>query len=554
MSEVLHKLDLFGQAFGPYHIGKKIGEGGYAVVFRATEVELERDVALKVLKPNARGEYGDTVKKRFMREARMVANLKSEHTVQLYAHGEEDGLLFLAFEFVEGETLAAYLRREGALPPLQVVKLLEQILEALEEAHSRGLIHRDIKPANIMVFAHNRRGLQAKVLDFGIGKFIRDQQKLTQLTAEGRLIGTPRYMSPEQMYQAEGLGPGVDIWAVGMIAYELLVGKRAIASTDPMEVTSRILNDSAFKLPPDAGVPQFLREIVEKMLRKDVAKRYQSTSDILRDLENFRMRASHDSSPKLLPGTPTAGEIYPFVEETEEQFSRDASVTRLSSVPTASPDAQYAAASARLLEPPVEKRTSTDGMSVKPSEAQRVSGKLWGGIAAIVAALLGVAWLIASLNEPSAKVAAVTPETLLSAAQPSQVIASGTNAQPAHSDALPQVYQIARSEVQAASIAARAVSAQSSVRTKNKLVPDTVGATKALPRRTQPPSHLADHPRPVEPSGRDKVASKTARPESTTNSTKPEHVEPGLESAPLPDEVPPKSTKQSKKKLRVWGI
>lgn len=284
----------FGKEFaaGKYRIGKALGQGGYAEVFRANEPEIDRDVALKILKKNNEGEYSERLRKRFMREAKLVAGLKDHHTIKLYDYGEEDGYLYLAFEYVEGETLAERLRREGPLKPFVVAKLLEQLLDSLKEAHDRGILHRDIKPANIMLTEHERRGIEVKVLDFGIGKFVREQQKVTQLTAEGRMIGTPRYMAPEQMRGMEDLGPPADLWAVGMVAYECLTGHRAIETDDAMAMTTRILDRTEFRMPEDVDVPQFLRDMVEKLLRKDEGRRYQNAGEVLRDLDEFRTRAT----------------------------------------------------------------------------------------------------------------------------------------------------------------------------------------------------------------------------------------------------------------------
>lgn len=448
-------LDLYGRNFGRYHIGKKLGEGGYAVVYRATEPDLGRDVALKILKPNEKGEYGETVKKRFLREGRMVAGLKNRHAIQVYNCGEQDGLLYLAFEYVEGETLAQRLKREGALPPLRVIQMLEQILEALEEAHERGILHRDIKPANIMVFDHERRGLMVKLLDFGIGKFVREQNKITQLTMEGLLVGTPRYMSPEQMRETDKLGPSCDIWGVGMVAYEALSGRKAIESSNFVTMTARIMDDSKFELPEDLEIPVFLREMVAKMLKKDVTQRYQSASEILADLEEFKIRVTVEQHQNAhFDG------IQAFVEDETETL-----------VPS--------------------KR------NLSAAKVKRIAAMMG------VCLILGVAWWAVSdrFAQNAGEAAAVDIEepALLPNEQALQTVPEASAVAEALSGrAIGAAHQQAHSEVHAASTVARAASTQSAERAKRELTEGAAASVKVAPKQPKQPEHMPRSTR-VEP-------------------------------------------------------
>lgn len=291
---------LYGKEFaGRYHVGETLGKGGYGRVYRAKEIELERDVALKVLQ-SERDEYSEKTRKRFIREAKLVAGLQEPHTIKLYDYGEADGYLYLAFEYVDGQTLGEFVSSRGPLKPLTLAKLLEQILDSLHEAHEQGVLHRDIKPGNIMVYEHERRGLEVKVLDFGIGKMLeREDREVTKLTAEGTMMGTPRYMSPEQM-RGDELGPPTDLWSVGVVALESLIGERVIKSSRALEVTSQILEPGPepFRVPPTVDVPPFFRQLIEKLLQKSVSDRYQTTDEVLEDLAELRQR----ERPRLKDG------------------------------------------------------------------------------------------------------------------------------------------------------------------------------------------------------------------------------------------------------------
>lgn len=284
----------YGKEFaGKYHVGEQIGSGGYGKVYRAREIELDRDVALKVLDPSDVDH--EHKRRRFLREARLVAGLEEPQTITLYDYGESEGLLYLAFEYVEGQTLGEYVAEKGALSPYEVLKLLEQILDSLQEAHEQGVLHRDVKPGNVMVYEHDRRGLEIKVLDFGIGKFLEEEKERqkTQLTREGSMMGTPRYMSPEQMKGRE-LGPEADLWSVGVVALEALMGEHVIESSQAMVIQSEILEkkQEPFVVPEDQDVPVFFRRILEKLLRKSRTQRYDSAKQVQEDIAKLRHRES----------------------------------------------------------------------------------------------------------------------------------------------------------------------------------------------------------------------------------------------------------------------
>lgn len=289
---------------GRYNIERELGAGSYGRVYKAVDTHfgesgITRAVALKVLKPmSGRSEgdrYGDGRRERFLREARMVASLKDDRIVEIYDKGEKNGLVFAAYEYVEGETLAQYLNRGKVFSPLEWVKLLEQILDALAEAHSRDIVHRDIKPANLMITSHERRGYEVKVLDFGIGKYVGSdegiQRQFDTMTNVGEAVGTERYMSPEQ-FKGHRPTPAADVWALGLVSVGALTGELALPGEGPT-LMYQITSEDPLEVAPDLShVPGHLREVIDRMLEKDLSKRYENAREVLRDLEELKGASS----------------------------------------------------------------------------------------------------------------------------------------------------------------------------------------------------------------------------------------------------------------------
>lgn len=283
-------LDLVGRQVGAYRINSLIGAGGCSRVYLGVDENVGRQAAIKVLLP-AHGEegYSETVIQRFEREARIVANLRDPHSVQLYEYGQtDDGMLYMIFEFIEGDTLEEVRRRDGALSVLRVVKILEQVLLSLEEAHTMGLVHRDIKPANIMLFEHIGRKDQVKVLDFGVGKAVGPDSTRQDITEAGMLIGTPRYMAPEQWSSDGDISQQTDIYSLGLVIYELLTGERAITASEPVHIMKAHIDPTPITLPERLDIPSGFRRVVNTMLQKDPEERYASASDVLADVSRLK--------------------------------------------------------------------------------------------------------------------------------------------------------------------------------------------------------------------------------------------------------------------------
>lgn len=280
-------LPLPGQTFeGRYLVEEHIGSGGFAEVFKARGAD-GRLVAIKVLVPlHAEWAQNDPILERFEREGRLLGQLRNEHTVRMIEMGRtSDGVSpFIVFEYVDGEDLAVLIEQRGAMSSNQVLRILEQVCSALGEAHRLGVMHRDIKPANIMVYEHMGMTGLVKLLDFGIAKPTHGLDNgSNDLTSAGMVLGTPRYMAPEQFTGARA-APTSDIYSLGLVAFELVTGNLAIDATTTTGIFRQQLSPEEFKIPKSANIPSGLRAIIEKMTRKKRAERYQTVDEVLVDL------------------------------------------------------------------------------------------------------------------------------------------------------------------------------------------------------------------------------------------------------------------------------
>ncbi|MFU8803577.1 MAG: serine/threonine-protein kinase [Bradymonadaceae bacterium] len=304
-----------------YRIAKVIGAGGFAQVYRAVQEDLEREVALKILIPAGdgppgtdRASYSQKLVQRFHQEAKLVSRLRDPHTITMYDYGHaENGLLFMVFEYVNGLSLSQVVNRSGALKASRVIKILKQTLSSLHEAHALGMMHRDIKPANIMIYEHVGRPDQVKLLDFGIAKvFSEAEAPVNDLTTDGAIVGTPRYMSPEQIL-GKPLTPASDIYSLGLVGYEMLVGQKANDSHTSMTVIGRQLDPMSFAVPPELAIPPELRRVIDRMLVKKVEDRFATADEVIAALEAIEDISGGKRITGLnqaLPSQPVYGQIF----------------------------------------------------------------------------------------------------------------------------------------------------------------------------------------------------------------------------------------------------
>ncbi|MFN0171763.1 MAG: protein kinase domain-containing protein [Bryobacteraceae bacterium] len=271
---------------GQYAIQTLLGRGGMGEVYRAHDRKLGRDVAIKTLPMEFSGDPERP--SRFQHEARVLASLNHPNIAAIHGLEESAGVSFLVLELVEGETLAQRLKRTGPMPVPEALAVMAQAAEALDAAHRKGITHRDIKPANIKVTPEGR----VKVLDFGLAKVLRGNSPVGVEhpgpdTGTGRIIGTPRYMSPEQARGAE-VDQRSDIWAFGCVLYELLTGKPAVSGKTVSDIIAAILEREPDYNELPRNSPVQIRRLIQQCLTKDLDKRLQDIGKARRAIEDAR--------------------------------------------------------------------------------------------------------------------------------------------------------------------------------------------------------------------------------------------------------------------------
>ncbi len=263
---------------GRYRVEREAGAGGMATVYLAEDTKHHRQVAVKVLRPELAASMGSV---RFLREIEIAAGLSHPHILPLYDSGSSDGVLFYVMPFVDGPSLRDRMRSEGALPIADAVRLIREIADALGYAHGRGLIHRDIKPENILL-----SGTHALVADFGVAKAVSDAAGAASMTATGMALGTPAYMAPEQAMAEPTLDHRVDLYALGVMAYEMLAGRGPFTATSAQQLISAHLTKVPDPLSVHrADVPPALEAVVMRCLEKDPAARWANAGDLLAALD-----------------------------------------------------------------------------------------------------------------------------------------------------------------------------------------------------------------------------------------------------------------------------
>ncbi len=267
---------------GKYRIDRQLGQGGMAVVAQATHLQLQERVAIKCLLPEIVGNR--EVVQRFLREAQAAVKLKGEHVARMIDVGTlETGEPYIVMEYLEGADLSQVLTDRGRLPPAEAVNFLLQACEAMAEAHAMGIVHRDIKPANFYITRRPDGTPLLKVLDFGISKApVEIDQGLTRTNS---VMGTPAYMSPEQMRSARDVDGRTDIWALGVVLHETLSGVRPWPAETFSELCMKVATDPPDPLPPD--VPDGLRRAVERCLIKQPEGRFANCADLAIALAPF---------------------------------------------------------------------------------------------------------------------------------------------------------------------------------------------------------------------------------------------------------------------------
>ncbi len=275
--------DLVGETFGDFRILRLLGQGGMGRVYLAEQLSLKRKVALKVLREDVAA--NPTALERFKAESKTVAKLSHANVVQVYTVGEHEGRHYMVLEYVEGKSLRDYLLRTGPLEVPLVLSLMRKVASALYRASELGIVHRDVKPENILL----TRKAEAKVADFGLSRCLAVEQAV-DLTRSGTTVGTPLYMSPEQV-EGKVVDCRSDIYSFGVTCYQMLAGNPPFTGSHAFEIAIKHVRDDPVRLEtirPD--VPPALCAVIRKMMAKKPENRYQSARDLLKDIA--RVRAS----------------------------------------------------------------------------------------------------------------------------------------------------------------------------------------------------------------------------------------------------------------------
>jgi serine/threonine-protein kinase len=264
---------------GRYAVEREIGAGGMATVYLARDVRHERQVAIKVLREELSASLG---KERFLREIKVAAALQHPHVLPLFDSGDVDGLLFYVMPFVDGMSLRDRLAKEGELPVTDAARILRDVADALSEAHKHGVVHRDLKPENVML-----RGRHALVTDFGVAKALSEATGRNSLTSVGIALGTPTYMAPEQAVADPHVDQRADIYAFGVMAYELLTGRPPFTGLSPQQVLAAHVTSTAEAVTARRpSIPPVLATLIMKCLEKKPADRWQSAEELVPMLES----------------------------------------------------------------------------------------------------------------------------------------------------------------------------------------------------------------------------------------------------------------------------
>jgi len=267
---------------GKYRLESRIGQGSTGSVYAAVQEPLGRQVAVKVLElVDANSQMQSLAKARFLREASLLSKLSHPNTVRVFDYGTFEEHSWLAMELCRGRPLSDLM---GASPmhPLRLVRIVVQVCGSLQEAHELGLVHRDLKPANILVETAEDGSDRAKVVDFGLVKPFDDSE---QLTARGLLVGTPMFMSPEQVRGQHDIDPRSDLYALGVLLYRGLTGEYPFDQSSIANVLIAHVQDPPRPFPPGIDVPRSLRRLVALLLEKDRARRPDSVATVAHQLE-----------------------------------------------------------------------------------------------------------------------------------------------------------------------------------------------------------------------------------------------------------------------------
>jgi serine/threonine-protein kinase len=442
-----------GVIAGKYRIERVIGHGGMGVVVAARHLQLERTVAIKLI----RGDWADDplAVERLVREAKALASIQSEHVARVLDVGTlADGIPFIVMEYLEGRDLATLLERDGPLPIVDAIDFILQACEALAEAHRNGIVHRDIKPANLFVARQPGGVASIKVVDFGISKLI-NSASVESLTHPSRIVGSLYHMAPEQM-RGEAVDARTDVWAIGVLLFELVTGRKPWQDASWPAVCARVLNEAAPPLAIGDGMPEDLAAALRRCLSRAPEDRYANVAELAVALSPLGGRSARVSLERIVrlatsTGSLAAEALSPLppgarnsAPSAPSRALRDVSLdpesgeeNRLSSVGSGTsllPRPASLSPAVLPSQPASLSRTFVPGLAQPSAVAPAAPGagaslelpeaaaprrrrrELWGAAATALALLIGLPWLCARAghpNQPAAPTSEVANAALL---------------------------------------------------------------------------------------------------------------------------------------------
>ncbi len=287
------------EKIGRYEIVGELGRGAMGLVYKATDPNIGRTVALKTMRLDVSGVEEQDMLRRFKHEARLAGVMNHPNIVTIYDAGEDEGVFYIAMEYVDGRTLQSILHEERVLNPKQIIDISRQICAGLDYAHVHGVIHRDIKPGNIMVGPEGA----AKIMDFGIAK------SSTGMTSAGQVLGTPTYMSPEQV-KGRALDGRTDLFSWGVVLYEMVTGEKPFTGESLTTIIYKIIHEHP--TPPrdlDVSVHPGLNAIVTKSIAKNADDRYQNGAELINDLENYKAVGGDTEGTRVMAAAPETNKV-----------------------------------------------------------------------------------------------------------------------------------------------------------------------------------------------------------------------------------------------------
>ncbi|MGH7437520.1 MAG: serine/threonine-protein kinase, partial [Polyangiaceae bacterium] len=409
-----------------YVVERLVGEGGLGVVVAAKHLQLDQTVAIKYLRPRALG--NKSIGDRFLREARLSARMRSEHAVHVYDVGTLDGTPYMVMELLVGMDLGRQLQTGGPLTPERTIDYVLQACEALAEAHMAGIVHRDIKPDNLFIATTGGGKSVLKILDFGISKMSAKRASLIdarELTEAGDKFGTPVYMSPEQLMASAEIDARADVWAMGVVFFELLTGQMPFDGDSLPELCTAILNKPPRPLLQHrTGLPPELAAVVGRCLEKDPANRFQNVAELAQELAPFVQQVGQERIAHIVKIVEGGGET-----------------VRASTLPSLRPGAISNPRGLRdvsTLMEPVEQRDTTgggvgtwSGLNAIPRVSQTFRLRRTRLAAFAAAGVLAVAVLVASLTSHRSPGSASGPAAAAPAAPSTPQLPAVVVAEPA---------------------------------------------------------------------------------------------------------------------------